>query len=198
MPGLTEILTYMTGLWLLFLQKPEGFRYLDISRRGLDRSFLAIPVCLPFMAISWVWWHSVFVESMPPGSESGIIFFFRLFLIDMLDWIFPLVLMGIFAFVLQVPESFTKIVVTSNWIMVPFSLSAGVLSLLSMALPSAESFWTLLWLVHLSIGLIALYRIIRMVMGGQILLAATVTILLIIPSLILGDMLQTYLGVAIG
>jgi hypothetical protein len=197
MPSLTEIQTYLTGLWLLFLQKPEGFRYLDISVRGLNRSFLAIPVCLPFMLISWIWWRSIYLDAMPSGTEAGVVFFVRLFLVDMLDWIFPLILIGFFTLAMRVPESFARIVVTSNWLTVPFSISAAALSLLSLALPSAESLWTLLWLTQLSIGFIALYRIMRMVMGGQTLLAATTTILLIVPSLILGDMLQTYLGVGI-
>jgi hypothetical protein len=197
MPGLTEIKTYLTGLWLLFLQKPEGFRYLDISPRGVGRSFMAIPVCLPFMLIGWIWWHSVFLEAMPPGSQTGVIFFIRLFLVDMLDWIVPLILIGLFTLAMQVPRAFARIVVVSNWITVPFSLSSGLLSLLSLILPSAHALWTLLWLVQLTIAFIALYRVMRMVMGGQTLLAATTTILLIVPSLILGDVLQTYLGVAI-
>ena len=34
----------------------RGFRYLDISDRGIMRSFWAILWCVPPIGISWIWW----------------------------------------------------------------------------------------------------------------------------------------------
>ena len=41
MPWLDEVLYYLNGVYLLVRQKQEGFGWLDLTPRGLARSFWA-------------------------------------------------------------------------------------------------------------------------------------------------------------
>ncbi|MGO6905063.1 hypothetical protein ACCS96_33370, partial [Rhizobium ruizarguesonis] len=69
MPGFREVQYYLAGLWLLIRLDARGFRYLDMSERGVNRSFWAMAWCLPPMGISWLWWRQAFLRSMPPEAD---------------------------------------------------------------------------------------------------------------------------------
>ena len=73
MPGFREVQYYLAGLWLLIRLDPRGFRYLDMSERGVNRSFWAMAWCLPPMGISWLWWRQAFLRSMPGLGKVEII-----------------------------------------------------------------------------------------------------------------------------
>ncbi len=196
MPSFTELQLYISGLWLLVKGDAQGFRRLDLSDRGMMRSFWAIVWCLPPMLISWNWARLAVLEDSPPGTKLGLRFFFKLGLIDGMNWIAPLVLVAVLCMALGLRNRFPAIVVISNWLSVPFSYCYAALIVVAFVLPGSEGFVALLWL-GLLLGLVfSLSRILRMIVGPQPLTVATTAMTLIIPSLLLSDALQTFLGVA--
>ncbi len=83
MPGFREVQYYLAGIWLLIRMDPRGFRFLDMSERGVNRSFWAILWCLPPMGISWLWWRQAYLADRcrrrPMSARS---FYFRLGLVE--------------------------------------------------------------------------------------------------------------------
>ena len=92
MPTFKEVQYYLSGLWLLIRMDARGFQYLDISDRGMLRSFWAILWCLPPIGISWLWWQQAYLIAMPPETATGLAFFLRLALVEAANWVIPLVL----------------------------------------------------------------------------------------------------------
>ncbi|MEB2844769.1 hypothetical protein GAO09_01185 [Rhizobiales bacterium RZME27] len=196
MPSFTELQHYISGLWLLVKGDAQGFRRLDLTDRGMNRSFWAIVWCLPPMLISWNWARLAVLEDSPPGTKLGLPFFFKLGLIDAMNWIMPLILVAVLCMTLGLRGRFPAIVAISNWLSVPFSYGYAVLIVIAFLLPGSEGFVALLWLALL-LGLVfSLSRILRMILGPQPLIVATTAMTLIIPSLLLSDALQSFLGVA--
>ena len=97
MPGLEELQRYLTGVYLLLKQKPEGFNWLDLTVRGFARSFWAFLWCLPAFAVIWASWRLYYLASMPADTPAGLTFFVKLLAIDVAGWLLPLLLLAALA-----------------------------------------------------------------------------------------------------
>lgn len=195
MPGLNEVRIYLSGLWLLIRGEAAGLKRLDISDRGLMRSFWAILWCLPAMVASWVWWRTLYLRGMPDDTELGGIFFFRLAMLELANWLVPLVLIGMMAWALGLGRKYYAIVVSVNWLSVPFAYAYGALSLLLMLVPALTGLLSLIWLFLMMALVFSISRIFRVICGPHPLMVATLTMVLIIPTMLLSDTLERFLGV---
>ncbi|CAN7181850.1 hypothetical protein LJR030_000344 [Rhizobium sp. LjRoot30] len=195
MPSFKEIQIYLKGLLLLIRLDPRGFGYLDLTDRGAMRSFWAILWCLPATAISWLWWHSAFLRAYPPGTRTGLPFFMRLAMVEMANWIVPLVLAGFLCLLFGLGKRFHAIVVVSNWLAVPLAYVYALIILMVLVLPGTEGFASLLWLGLLITLVFSLVRLLRMICGQQPLMITTLILVLLVPTMLLSDLLQQYLGV---
>jgi hypothetical protein len=195
MPTLKEVEFYLRGLWLLFKQDPAGFSYLDLTERGALRSFWAIVWALPAILVSFAWWRLLYLQGLPEGTETGALFFFRLTLVEASNWIFPLVLLGVLCLLIGIGEKFSSMVVVINWLALPISYSYGLLVLMMMFLPALAGVVALLWLILMVSVIVALFRIIRMIVGEQLLMVSTIVMVLLVPSMIIAELLEQYLGV---
>ena len=195
MPSLKEVQHYLTGLWLLFLQDAKGFGYLDLSDRGMVRSFWAIAWAAPSILISWMWWRSAFLGARPDGATAGSLFYFRLALVEAANWIVPLILAGMLCLMLRLGGKFPAIVVASNWLAVPVSYLYAGLIVAMMLVPSLAGAVTLLWLVAMLVVVGALFRILRTICGEQLLTIAAFTMVLLVPAMIFSEVLERYLDV---
>ena len=195
MPGTTEVKLYLAGLWLMIQGNPAGLKQLDVTERGLMRSFWAIAWCLPAMAVSWFWWRTLYLRGMPKDTDLGGIFFFRLAMLELANWLVPLILVGLMAWGLGLGRKYYAMVVAVNWLSVPFSYGYGILSLLLMLVPALTGILSLIWL-FLLIGLIAaISRIFRTLCGPHPLMVTTLTMVLIVPTMLLSDTLERFLGI---
>lgn len=195
MPGFSEIRLYLQGLWLLARGNAQGFRLLDISDRGMMRSFWAIVWCLPPTLVSWFWLRSVYLAAMPEGTRLGGIFFLRLAMLELLNWIIPLILVGIMCWTLDIGRRFPAIVISWNWLSVPFSYAFGLLNFLIILLPPLRDGLVILWLILMLALVVSVSRILKLICGPQQLMTATLTMVLIIPALLLSDLLENFLGI---
>jgi hypothetical protein len=195
MPTFKEVQYYLAGLWLLIRSDPRGFNYLDASDRGLLRSFWAILWCAPSIGISWLWWQQAYLAAMPPDSAVGPAFFFRLGLVEAANWLVPPVLAGILLLVFKTGDKFAPIVVTTNWLGIPLAYLNALLIALIAFVPGAAGLTAILWFVLMLALIFVLARILRMICGPHPLFVAAMTLVLLVPSMLLSDFLQHFLGI---
>ncbi|MDP9807524.1 hypothetical protein J2W42_000355 [Rhizobium tibeticum] len=195
MPGFREVQYYLAGIWLLIRMDPRGFRFLDMSERGVNRSFWAILWCLPPMGISWHWWRQAFLQTMPPHTDVGALFYFRLGLVEAANWFVPLVFAGLLLLAFKKGERFAPVIVSVNWLGVPLSYINGLLLALVFFLPQLVGVVSLLLLAFMLAQVFAIARILRMIFYGQGLMIGALTLVLLVPSLMLSEYLQRFLGI---
>jgi hypothetical protein len=195
MPGFREVQYYLAGLWLLIRLDPRGFRYLDMSERGVNRSFWAMLWCLPPMGISWLWWRQAFLRAMPPEADVDLPFYIRLGLVEVANWFVPLIFAGLLLLAFRMGERFAPIVVSVNWLGVPLSYINGLLLALVFFLPGSVGLVSLLLLAFMLAQVFVLARILRMICHGHALMTGALTLVLLVPSMILSEYLQHFLGI---
>ena len=195
MPGALEVRLYLAALWQLVRGDAAGLRKLDLSDRGLMRSFWAIPWCLPAMAISWIWWRALYLRGMPEDTSVGGMFFFRLGMLELANWLVPLILIGLLAWGLGLGRKYYAMAVAVNWLSVPFAYAYALLSLLLMLTPSLTGLLSLIWLFLMMALVFSVSRILRIICGPHPLMVATLTMVLIVPTMLLSDTLERFLGI---
>jgi hypothetical protein len=195
MPSFKEVQYYLAGLWLLVRMDQRGFRYLDISDRGVLRSFWAILWCIPPRGITWIWWERLYLAAMPPQSSVGPAFFFRLGLVEAASWLVPLILAGVMLLIFKTGEKFAPIVVTVNWLGLPLSYLNALLIAFVAFVPGSEGLTAILWYALMLALIFVLARILRMICGAYPLFVGGLTLVLLVPSMLLTDFLQRFLGI---
>lgn len=198
MPGFREVQYYLAGIWLLIKLDPRGFRFLDISDRGVNRSFWAILWCLPPTGITWLTLRNGYLRSMPPEADVGFTFYFRLGLIEFSSWIVPLIFAGLLLFALRMGERFAPVVVSVNWLSVPLAYINGLLLALVFFTPGSIDIVRLLLLVLALAQIFALARVLRMICHGQVLTVGGLTLALMVPPMIVSEYLFNFLGLSPG
>jgi hypothetical protein len=196
MPSYLEVRFYLDGLWLLLKGDAQGFRLLDVSERGMTRSFWAFLWCLPAMFVSWNWIRLSFLEASPPGTKAGLPFFLRLALIEAINWIVPLIFIAVVCMLMNIARKFPAIVVTANWLSVPLSYAYAILTLVALALPGLAGVVAIFQMLLLFATVASVSRILRLICGPQPLMVTTLVLVLFVPGLLLSDLLQEFLGVA--
>ncbi|OMQ45146.1 hypothetical protein [Ensifer sp. 1H6] len=194
MPLLEEVLSYIKGLWLLIQGNGEGFRWLDFSESGLWRSFTAMLWCLPAIPVTWASWRLYYLSAMPTGTTVGFGFVFKLLVVDLASWLLPLVLVFVLARPLGFAAAVVPIVVTTNWLSVPLSYAMAVPAAIRLVIPGSEGLTSLIWLVLLFVSIGILFRLLRIITGNQTLLATALTALFLLPSMMMGELLQQFFG----
>lgn len=195
MPPRSEVAFYMRGLWLLFLGDPAGGRLLDLSERGMARSFYAAVWCLPSMALSWYWWHEAYLSAMPEGVRTGGLFFLRLAMVEAICWMVPLVLIGFLLAAFGAKEKYPPLVVVANWLSLPFSYGYAVLILIALLFPRLQGIVAILWFALLMALVFSFSRIVKFFVREQPLLVTALVMTLLIPGMLLSEFLQRFLGV---
>lgn len=197
MPGLEEVRIYLRGLWLLILGDPAGFRMLDLTPRGSLRSFWAFVWCLPAILLSWISIRMTYLEAMPPGTQAGGLFFFRLALAEGIGWMIPVLLTGLLLSIAGFGDRFNALVAAANWLSVPFSYANGLLILFILLVPGMPGLVALPWLILVSAFLISMERIFRMICGPNTALIVALVLVQIVPVFFLSDWINQFLGVAL-
>ncbi len=161
MPGFREVQYYLAGIWLLIKLDPRGFRFLDISDRGVNRSFWAIIWCLPPTGISWLWWRNAYLRSMPPETDVGLTFTSGLgswsLRTGSCRWSLP----ACCCLPLRMGERFAPVVVSVNWLGVPLAYINGLLLALVFFLPGSVGIVSMLLLIFMLAQVFVLARILQ-------------------------------------
>ncbi|WP_276119315.1 hypothetical protein [Pararhizobium qamdonense] len=194
MPQIEEIGAYLKGVWLLILGDRSGFDWLDITVTGVWRSFAAFLWCLPAMAVGWAAWRLFYLEQMPTGTETGLGFILKLFLVDMTMWIVPLVLVALLAKPLGYGDMLASIIISTNWLAVPTVYAMAVPLAIRLVIPGGQGLAYLMSLILLLVNFTVIFRLVKTVTNNQLLLASAISALLILPSLMLSEALPPLFG----
>lgn len=195
MPGFKEVEIYLSGLWMLLKGDSRGFHSFDISERGVSRSFWSIGWSLPAMIISWLFWYRTLLISGIREDQAGGVFFVRMAMIDLASWITPLVLIGIVCRVLALHSRFNAIVVTTNWLALPIAYANALLIALAVVFPMLGQVIVLLWLLLLMGLAVSIFRLMAAIFGPHPLLVTALSMVMLIPTTIVSEFLQSYLNV---
>lgn len=195
MPRIEDISDYLRGIWLLVLGDRKGLSWLDNSADGVLRSFLAFVWCLPAMAIGWSGARMYYLANMPDGTPAGVIFVLKLLLVDIAAWGVPLLLVAILSRALGYTDILADVIVATNWLSVPALYASAFPSAISLVIPGSGPSMALVALLILMFAIAATYRLLKTIVGDHWLLATTLTMLFILPSLMVADLLQRALGV---
>jgi hypothetical protein len=132
---------------------------------------------------------------MPPEADVDFPFYIRLGLVEVANWFVPLVFAGVLLLAFRMGERFAPVVVSVNWLGVPLSYINGLLLALVFFLPGSIGLVSLLLLAFMLAQVFVLARIIRMICHGHALMVGALTLVLLVPSMILSEYLQHFLGI---
>ncbi|MNL75668.1 hypothetical protein D3C87_2015160 [compost metagenome] len=63
-----------------------------------------------------------------------------------------------------------------------------------LVIPGSEGLTSLIWLMLLFVSIGVLFRLLRIITGNQTLLASALTALFLLPSMMMGELLQRFFG----
>jgi hypothetical protein len=198
MPPFEEVLHYIKGIRQLVLQNPAGFRWLDLTDRGLKRSFWAMVWCFPLMLPNWIWWRGLFADYGPPNADTGLFFFIRMGLIEYLLWMLPLLTVGLFMAFRGIGGSFETLVIANNWFNVPVYLLTAAISLMELFIPAPFVLWYYAVQLQLAVVIIAEFSLFFTLTKKNWPNALGMTAAAVIPSMIASVWLNNFLGISIG
>ena len=139
MIGRGEAERSLTGVWRLFLNKPDALRFLDASADGFWRSFRAIVLVAPLYAVTALAdWRDLHAGSIADDGPTGGAYFVAKLLTLGLDWVTLPALLGAMAGLIGIRRGYPAYVVARNWgtvlTITPFA-ALGVLDLLGILAP---------------------------------------------------------------
>ena len=126
-----DILTRVEGSVDLMRGKAErGWRRLDVSADGFIDSFIAIPVCVPAMLVTWLAHASFLKEQGAEGSVGGIVL--SLAFIEVVIWVVTIAMLLVIAGPMNWRDRFVHTVIAVNWGSVVFAYARAVPSALAL------------------------------------------------------------------
>lgn len=182
MPSFDEVVRYFSGALLLMSGKSEGMRRLDLSADGFWRSFSAIIVALPPIALSWIEFEAI--ERVRPVVGAGAVTIYTAHaLADIVGWLLPILILMLAAKRIGYSKKIVPLVVATNWGGAFLAWAFAPYWLLVLMLGASDGTALLGVLVGLaSIGLMV--RLIYVAMGKDIGGAFAITALMVVCSLV--------------
>jgi hypothetical protein len=193
MPSQEAIQRSIAGAWAVMLGRKDGMAQLDLSADGFWDSFWAIPLALPPLMLAWVMSAGAMTE-IPGAEDAKLSVILRLALVDIANWILPLLLLALMARRLGISKRFAPYVVASNWgtlIVVWMGLPVILMSLLS---PDSSDFATLLGFALFMASLLFSWRITRAALNTEVGTTIAVFVGMAVASILVVILLQPMLG----
>jgi hypothetical protein len=193
MPAQEAIQRSIAGAWAVMLGRNDGMSRLDLSADGFWDSFWAIPLALPPLMLGWVLSASAMTEIAGTGGEKLSVIL-RLAIVDVTNWILPLILLGLAARQLGISKRFAPYVVASNWgtlIVVWMGLPVILLSLFS---SEASGIAPLFGFVLFMASLLFSWRITRAALNTEVGTTIAVFVGMAVASVLVVILMQPMLG----
>jgi hypothetical protein len=106
----------LTGVWRLFLNKPDALRFLDTSAEGFWRSFRAIILVAPLYAITALSdRNDILSDSVADEGFSTGSFALAKLLTLCIDWVTLPILLGLIADLIGIRRGYPAFMVARNW-----------------------------------------------------------------------------------
>lgn len=193
MPSQEAIQRSIAGTWAVMWGRKEGMTQLDLSADGFWDSFWALPLALPPLILAWVMSADTMTEAAGAGGAKLSVVL-RLALVDVANWILPLILLALVARRLGISKRFVPYVVASNWgtlIVIWMGLPVILMSLLS---PDTGDFATVLGFMLFMVSLLFSWRITRATLNRDIGTTTAVFVGMAVASILIVILMQPMLG----
>ena len=175
-PRPAEVNYYLTGIVDMARGDRGGLAYLDKSARGFWRSFWALFYALPAYIYSWFHDRTVF-QANNPETVVGADYIVRSALADAAGLVVSLVVVALLARPLGMTDRFVQWVIASNWLSLPLAYIAGVVLMVTTVLGTHGSLTFLLMIVLIVGVLVVSYRVYKIALEGDGMLAVGIIII---------------------
>jgi hypothetical protein len=192
-----ELRIYLRGVAMLARNDTRGFSWLDLSADGFWRSFGAILYALPAFVISWLNYRTAFLEDAGQTRELGFGFFLSLAIIDLVNWLLPILIVGLVAVPLGISSNFGRWVIATNWLSLPITYLMAIPVALSLVMPGFEPIAIILSLVFFGFAVALFFRVTRLAFDNDVQVAIAITVGLVIISFAMTGALQGALGIGL-
>lgn len=185
---LDEIVRSVRGAWMLFLGRAEGMKQFDLSIDGFWRSFGAIFLLLPFFAISVLGERALMISDAasdgiaPPDAN---LFWVSRITALLLNWLALPLILGVLARPLGIAPNYVPFIIARNWSGVVAGVPVAIGALLSGFTGLDLESGSIITLAALFIVLRYNFMVARIALQANVALAAAVTILDLLLSIVL-------------
>ena len=197
MPGLEELERYFRGLWLLATGKSQGFAWLDLTERGLWRSFWAVVYCLPPILLNWAAYRLTYLSLMPAGSSVGGGFLMKMLAIDVVNWLVPYLALAAVIFAAGYKGEIVVAVIVINWLAVPMNWLMVTVSLAQIFSPGNVDLQLSIALPILILYSAALFLLLRQVLSGNAVAATAAVLSMAVTSIWASSAVQGLVGLSL-
>lgn len=197
MVSLTEVRVYVAGVTMLARNDRDGFSLLDLSADGFWRSFAAIVYAVPAFAVSWLGYRAAFLRETGSAGDLGTGFFVSLAMIDLINWILPILIVGLISAPLGISRNFGRWVIATNWLSLPIAYLMSVPVALTLMVAGLETIGLLFSLAFFAVAIALFFRITRLCFDNDVSIAVAITIGLVILTFTMTSVLQGTFGVAL-
>ncbi len=195
LPSRQEAGRSLGGIFTILEGDKRGLDEIDSSLEGTLRSFLAYLWCWPAQTFLWTGVWRDMPDMRPGGAWDTISFILTGSLFDFLSWVLPaLILYGVsgpFGF----RKQYLPLVAATNW----YGLIATYLSFLPATViyfaPVPEGVAAVLSLAVYAATIWFYFRLVRAILGDEALLAALVTLVTLMSSLLISSLAFGALGI---
>jgi hypothetical protein len=168
-PARDEARRALTGAWWLFLRRPDGMRFFDLTVEGFWRSFGAIWLVLPaYAVIALADRHLRLADPNVAAGFSDAAYAAATVIELAIDWVALPVLLGILARPLGIADRYVPFIVARNWATVIALLPYAVAALLVGFGPDIAQLGSILSLAALFLVLRYAYVVARIALGAGI------------------------------
>ncbi|MBP2559820.1 hypothetical protein J2857_002589 [Neorhizobium galegae] len=202
MPSYHEVRLYLGGLWLLIRGDARGLRPFDISDEGVLRSFWAVAWCAPALIIGWIFRRMEYLRHFPQREDYSFIFFLKMLVLEAAHWIVPTAALVALGFILRFMPLVRILIVVRNWFTVPLAYATYVilapLTFLFDQHAALAGYGSIALAAPLLSGaLFLMWRILRTVMGGPVMIRVATIGLVVLAEIIVARKLENIMGVSL-
>jgi hypothetical protein len=184
----------LAGLLYLILKRPEGLKLLDTTPDGFWRSFGAFAWAWPVQCFLWTGMWRAAPETRPESAGDHIGFFATSTAFDVAAWVVPAILLLAVSQLFGLSDKFARLVVVNNW----FGLFSAYVGFFPAALrylaPIPDGFNALISLAVYVIVVGLYFRVIRICIEGETLIAIFITVMMVMTGLTISEFAFTALG----
>jgi hypothetical protein len=186
-PSRAEAGRSLAGLFYLTLKRPEGLKLLDVSPDGFWRSFGAFVWAWPVQCFLWTGMWRAAPDTRPEAAGDYLGFFVTSTGFDVVAWVLPAVLLLVVTQLFGLADKFSRLVVINNW----FGLFSAYIGFFPAALrylaPLPDGLSTMISFAVYIVVIGLYFRVTRIALGGETLIAIFVTAMMVISGLTISE-----------
>lgn len=183
-PTLTQTARSIAGLLSVLSGNRDGLKLIDSSLEGVLRSFLVFAWCWPAQAFLWTGVWRDLPDTRPDSFGGFMVFFLQAGFFDFLGWLLPALLLIPLSRPFGFRGQLFSLIAMTNWFGLIATYMAFFPASLDFLTPIPEQVTAVMSLVIYAFTIVFYFRLARAILSDDGLLAAMVTVLLVVTSIV--------------